>query len=472
VRVLKAFIFLFLTSCQYCYSQYWQPLQAGLNNGGSTKLYADSVADKLYVGGHFTLVNNQTQWGIASWDGTQWDSLGCGMDDLSIGNQPGSTSGMVRYGNHLYTGGSFRKAGGLNTPALARWDGISWDTVPGTAMDQMDLVHDIIVHNNELYICGSFDSVGNSPASCVAKWDGTNWQAISSYSFSYNNAPMNLYKIQFYHGNLYVIGGFFDPWGNVCRMAKWDGIAWTFFTYSFPASTNVTDMEVYNDKLYVCGSFTMSEGKNAIMTWNDTVWSGVGGGTQIVTNQTPTISDVTVHNGKLYCVGSFEKIGGVPATGLASWDGMNWCGYNSFFATANQFCGAGNIEFYHDTMYVGGVFKTLNGDTVNGIAKWIGGSYVDSCGVLTTGIFQEEAYSSDATVYPNPASKVITFQFSGSHQSRSLIIYDQLGREILREETNENMISLSVESFAEGMYFYKVIQDGSSSATGKFIVTH
>jgi len=215
------FTFLFVVISQYCDAQYWQPLQAGLNNGGSTKLYTDSVADKLYVGGHFTLVNNQTQWGIASWNGTQWDSLGCGMDDLSIGNQPGSTSGMVRYGNHLYAGGSFRIAGGLNTPALARWDGISWDTVPGVAMDQMDLVHDIIVYNNELYICGSFDSVGNSPASCVAKWDGTNWQAIGSYSFSYSNAPMNLYKIQFYHGNLYVIGEFFDPWGNVCRMAKW-----------------------------------------------------------------------------------------------------------------------------------------------------------------------------------------------------------------------------------------------------------
>ncbi|HTF03764.1 MAG TPA: T9SS type A sorting domain-containing protein [Bacteroidia bacterium] len=75
-------------------------------------------------------------------------------------------------------------------------------------------------------------------------------------------------------------------------------------------------------------------------------------------------------------------------------------------------------------------------------------------------------------VYPNPASVSITFHFFDSQQSRSLIIYDQLGREILREETNENMISLSVESFAEGIYFYTIISENNFLSSGKFAVRH
>ncbi|HTF03763.1 MAG TPA: hypothetical protein VK826_07040, partial [Bacteroidia bacterium] len=54
-----------------------------------------------------------------------------------------------------------------------------------------------------------------------------------------------------------------------------------------------------------------------------------------------------VHDGKLYCVGNFEKIGGVDALGLASWDGNFWCGYDTHFdfSAPNEFVGAVNIAF-------------------------------------------------------------------------------------------------------------------------------
>ncbi|HTF05455.1 MAG TPA: T9SS type A sorting domain-containing protein [Bacteroidia bacterium] len=76
----------------------------------------------------------------------------------------------------------------------------------------------------------------------------------------------------------------------------------------------------------------------------------------------------------------------------------------------------------------------------------------------------------NCSVFPNPTSQIITFQFSAVPQLRSLIIYDQLGREVWREETIANSISLSVEDFAEGIYLYQVLESSNISAIGKFVV--
>ncbi|HTE34715.1 MAG TPA: T9SS type A sorting domain-containing protein [Chryseolinea sp.] len=74
------------------------------------------------------------------------------------------------------------------------------------------------------------------------------------------------------------------------------------------------------------------------------------------------------------------------------------------------------------------------------------------------------------SVYPNPASEIVTFQFSDAHESRSIIIYDQIGREVWREETNENLVSISVNEFSAGMYFYRVEETGTVRAMGKLII--
>jgi hypothetical protein len=429
----------------------------------------------LYVGGVFTEVNNQTQWGIANWSGNQWGSLGAGIDNISIGNRPRSTYAIVRYGSYMYFGGTFKQAGNLNTPAFARSDGTNWSSVPGALMtDPNDEIRDIIVNNNELYICGSFDSIGTTPANCIAKWDGITWEAIgNNYQFTTSTIQLNLFKVQIYNGNLYVIGNFLDQAGNTCRMAKWDGVNWIFFTNVFPSWTGLNDMEVYNNKLYVSGLFSIPGGKNGIMSWNDTTWSGVGGGVQVFSNPNPTVIDMCVHNGKLYCVGNFEKIGGALANGLATWDGTNWCGYDTDFRNNGQSCGATDIAFYNDTMYVGGGFQTADGDTVNYIVKWIGGNFVDTCGFISTGMSEVNQEIISLNVFPNPVSQIAVFEFHQTPMDGEIAITDQLGRKIQSVKLNGvQRIEFSVADLANGMYFYQYIENGQQKTTGKFIVQH
>jgi len=454
--------------CQFLYSQNWQPLQGNLE-WYTTCLYADSVSDQIFVGGRFKEVNNQTQWGIATYDGTQWGQLGSGIDDSSVTNRPAKTTSIIRYGNDIIIGGWFAKAGGLNTPALAKWDGNTWDTVPGALMKPLDIVNDMLVFNNELYVCGAFDSVGSTPANCIAKWNGSTWTAIGlNYPFLPQGVSLN--KMCVYRGNLYVIGWFLDSFGNFCRLAKWDGTDWTFYTNSFTGVFAFNDLAVFQDKLYVAGLFTMPGMKCGIMSWNDTTWSGVGGGVQTVMNPSPEVLELTVNDNKMFCVGNFEKIGGVAAGGLASWDGNNWCGYSTSFQISSQDVGATNIVFYSDTLYVGGGFETIDGDTISYIGQWVGGAFVDTCGVINTNVTENIVRDIDLIVYPNPVSDVITFTFLNERRPHVLIIYDGFGNEVMREETNATVLTISVQEYVEGIYFYSVIEENGASIKGKFIV--
>lgn len=378
---------------------------------------------------------------------------------------------MTRFGNYLYVGGGFKYAGGILTPALARWDGNNWDSVPGAHFFYYTVVSGMTVYNNELYICGAFDSVGNTPANSLAKWDGTTWSAIGP-NFRFDSAGSTINCIQFYHNELYVGGHFYDPSGNFCRFAKWDGTTWQFLCNEMAGGmAGIIDMTVYNDELIVGGMFYQFDGHpgNAIKKWNDTVWTDVGGSVQLV-SPNPQVRNLTVHNGKLYCAGTFEMIGGVDAKGLAVWDGTNWCSFGSDFEfTPSQPTGVQFVNFLNDTMIVGGAFRLVDGDSCIRVARWIGGNFVDTCGNTTS--IQEQPTSSVVNVFPSPTSSELTFQFPSPNQ-KSILLHDSFGRLILTEQTSASQHTINVSSFAEGIYFYAIIVDGETASRGKFVVQH
>lgn len=470
MRTLSLLFALLVSQCCFA-QQHWDSL--GALNRYTTLLYGDSVSDKLYVCGQFSRVNGEIIRGVATWDGTQLDSLGHGIDyDTIVNVYPGNSWAMVRRDSCLYLAGGFRSAGYVDAKFLARWNGSTWDTIPGGQPN--DVVDGMILYNNDIYISGVFDSVGNIPASGIAKWDGASWSAIGN-NFPFVTAWTGvIYQMEFYHGNLFVGGNFYDPQGNLCYLAKWDGIAWEFLGGDLQCGFGgIADMAVYNDELYVAGFF-VEGGVNvatSIMRWNDTLWRDVAGSVQFVVNNYPMVQKMTVHNGKLYCAGNFEMIGNVPALGLASWDGTNWCGYGTDFTMQSQYVGALCLAFFRDTLYIGGNFREVEGDTIKFIAQWVGGSFVDTCGTAV-GISDPDPVQKSVAVYPNPTSSTVTFQFSNSQHSRSIIIYDHLGREISREETNDNAISISVSDFAEGIYFYRIQDTEGNKSNGKFVVVY
>ena len=71
-------------------------------------------------------------------------------------------------------------------------------------------------------------------------------------------------------------------------------------------------------------------------------------------------------------------------------------------------------------------------------------------------------------VYPNPFSEEVTFSFPTNYISREICIYNSLGQQIARKNSDSRLDVISLQSFENGMYFYK-IASANETITGKLI---
>lgn len=84
---------------------------------------------------------------------------------------------------------------------------------------------------------------------------------------------------------------------------------------------------------------------------------------------------------------------------------------------------------------------------------------------------EESAFNNQVLIYPNPASEVVNISMPDSSEKFSVIIYDQLGRQILQKNFSEEntQLQLSTEAFPQGLYYVKITQ-GKSQTTQKLLI--
>lgn len=415
----------------------WTTWQYSVNT-----LFEDTLADRLYIGGF-------TSNGCSYYDGTSIVPMGSPTCSNGIRK-------MVKFNDTLYAAAFCAQF------PLMKWNGVDWDTT-GLATDGN--IWSLYVSNGYLYVGGWFTTIAGIAADGLARFDGTNWSAVGNLSLGYN---YGIYAITEYNGELYIGGNFADSAMTTKNILRWNGSQWNTVGGGFYGGMDeVADFEVYENVLYIGGTFTVGAGNagNYIVQWDGTTMSDVGGGVIGINNGNGQIHDLMVYDSALYAAGVFHYAGGISASRIARWDGTNWCGFGDIID--NRILALGT---YRGELYIGGDWWTIGGDTIVTVAKWIGGNYVDTCG-NTTGI--ELVQADNRTLpFPNPTSEAVNFQFSKSHNSRVIVIYDQLGREILREETNDNAIAISVSDFAAGIYFYSIQDAEGSKSKGKFVVVH
>ena len=224
--------------------------------GSSVK--ALKYKDDLFAGGNFGNIGTLTCNKIARWDGTNWSDLDGGLTGgLSF-------DAMAIYNDELYCGGSFAFAGFpsyITVNGIARWNGTEWNTVGNGVNDAViTMVVDTI--QNVLYVGGFFTKAISDDDTInvggVAKWDGTKWSDVGG---GVNNNT--IYTLGIYRGDLYV-GGSFNMAGNVPanNIARWDGIKWDSLGVGTSLGT-VLALEVYKDELYVGGNFETAGGDTA-----------------------------------------------------------------------------------------------------------------------------------------------------------------------------------------------------------------
>jgi hypothetical protein len=76
-------------------------------------------------------------------------------------------------------------------------------------------------------------------------------------------------------------------------------------------------------------------------------------------------------------------------------------------------------------------------------------------------------------VYPNPANETIQIDLKdNSEQGSEIIIYDLLGKEVLRKYLFTSSCIISISGLKDAVYFYSLVKINQAKEFGKILVKH
>lgn len=183
-------------------------MRDGLDN---RVLTLEAYNGEVYAGGDFVTDGSlEFFYHIARWDGDVWSGVAGGM---SGGYWPAVNSFRV-FDGKLLVGGQFLEAGGISTPYIASWDGSNWGTV-GDGTD--DWVHTLSEFQGCLVAGGAFNSAGGEETSRLAQWNGSNWSGFGAGLQDWVNSLEAM-------GDQLYVGGIFREAGGQASyyLARWD----------------------------------------------------------------------------------------------------------------------------------------------------------------------------------------------------------------------------------------------------------
>jgi hypothetical protein len=384
---------------------------------------------------------------LLTWDGIQYDTL--------VTNNWGDFIVCVtQYNSEIYVGGNFDTLNGTACKYIAKYDGNNIISLP---VSFTGVINTFFVINNELYAGGHFDSVNTYHSPGIAKYDGTNWTSVGG-GIDDTYYATNVYNIAEYNGRLYACGRFttdnVNPNNGINDLSVFNGTSWEKVPgYTQPINGSNYIMCVYKNKLYIGGEFTKADGAlgNYIISWNDTVWSDVGGGVNGV------IADLLVYYNELYAVRSFNMAGGVPAERIAKWDGEKWCNVgDSHFNNIIT-----DLAVYNNELYISGGFTTIDGDSIPSFAKWVSGIYTDTCGAINH-VIKKQNEREDIYIYLNPVNNEINILLPDlEYKTIHVSLITINGSKIFEKEFNgnNNYIIINDLKAEKGIYFLKISTD-------------
>lgn len=346
----------------------WTGLDTGMNNQVfALEAHHDGESSALYAGGLFTIAGHAEVNFIAKWNGKAWAPVGSGMN----GNVKALQSFNDGSGPALFAGGHFGYADDLHVWHIAKWNGQKWNAVGDGANGP---VHALEIYNDgggdALYAGGNFTAVDGQSVNRIAKWDGSTWSPLD---IGVNDSVHDLLAYEDEYGPTLVLGGNFTTAGTLQAngLVKWDGSGWTNRDLGNQGiDGTILTMIVYNDgsgsDLYAGGSFTTAGGITAsnIAKWDGIQWHALGSGVNGGVNALAVYNDGT--GAALYAGGSFDTAGDSPASSIAKWNGEEWQKVEGVVESVDA------LAVYDDALYAGGFFTNAGGQRVYGIAKWDG----------------------------------------------------------------------------------------------------
>lgn len=290
----------------------WWPLGQGIGDVGVQALAVSGT--NLYVGGMFATAGGADARGIAKWDGTAWSALGGGLS--------GSVQSLAVNGTDLYVGGRFSKAGGIIASNIAKWDGSDWWALDGgvsfmiagsAAVRDHGDVFALAADASRIYVGGYFDNAGGLNTRAVASWDGTVWKTVGQGVDDFVQALAMV-------GPTLYVGGAFRSAGGVTatNIARWDGQTWSDVgggLKAWPAGAYaVLALAARGSELFAAGAGFQIMGSTNVALWNGFQWEGMGSGLS-----GGEAYALAAKGNELFVGGRFTAAGGKPSRSFAIW---------------------------------------------------------------------------------------------------------------------------------------------------------
>ena len=346
-----------------------------LGSGTSATVQAiaiDSTGNNVYVGGAFITAGGVTVNRIARWNGSVWSALG----SATVG-----TSGTIQaiaidsLGN-VFVGGQFTTAGGVTVNNIARWNGSIWSALGSATVGTNGIVHTIAIDStNNVYVGGGFTLAGGVTVNRIARWNGTSWSALAG---GFTTASSTVFAIAIDSTNNVYAGGNFTSSGN--RIARWNGTSWSALGSGLNNNSVRGIAFDSTGNVYVVGDFSQVEGTlaNSIAIWNVSTlsWSRIVSNGNIGVTALAAVYAIGIDStNNVYIGGIFTTAGGVTVNRIARWNGSVWSSLGggtvgTIGTSSTVFAIAIDSTNSTNSLYIGGSFITAGGVTVEDITYY------------------------------------------------------------------------------------------------------
>lgn len=381
-----------------------------VTNGTVTALCRD--ADRLYVGGQFSVVGPATGCGavLNTTTGALSHSFPL-IQGFSVNVAVADNSGG------WFVSGVFDTIGGVPSQGMAHI--LSDGTISAWNPRVSGLVDCMALEGGTLYIGGTFFAVGDSARSRIAAID-----AVTGIPTAWNpSANQEVLGIAARGGRVFACGLFTSIGGQARSYLAAVDAQNGFATAWTPAPSAVVGVLVFaGDTLYVGGQFGVIAGQprvggaaflasdGSLLAWNP--------------NTSSAVSSIAIGDGLVYLGGTFTSVGGLPRNHLAAVDAANGSvtGWTADPPT-NVFTSIKTLAFTSAALYVGGDFPSIAGqlrlnaaalDPVTGsVLAWrpCAGNWVN---VLATGAGEIFVGGAFTTIGGQPRTNLASFDLATS----------------------------------------------------------
>jgi predicted small secreted protein len=335
------------------------------NPNANEKVFALAVSEgTVYAGGQFMSIGGQTRHSIAALDAvtgeaTSWNPIANNW-----------VYALAVSGGTVYAGGQFTSIGGQTRHGIAALDAAtgeatSWNPNP------YGWVYALAVSGGTVYAGGSFSSIGGQWRNGIAAIDAVTGEATSwdpNPSFDEYWSPC-VYTLAVSGGTVYA-GGQFRSIGGQTRhsIAALDAVTGEATSWNPIANNWVYALAVSGETVYAGGSFSSIGGqwRNGIAaidavtgeatSWNPNASFG---------DRSPCVYTLAVNGDTVYAGGSFTSIGGQTRNRIAALDAVTGEA-TSWNPNSNSIVYALVVD--GDTVYAGGGFSSIGGQARKYIA--------------------------------------------------------------------------------------------------------